>query len=97
VSRSRVRSFRVDAGLPSLKLRVSSPRRVRKPVRITTVAQDRGPAGIDHVQIDFGDGKKSRRRSVTHRYAKRGRYTIVARAYDKAGNVTAKRVHVRVT
>jgi hypothetical protein len=90
---SRVRTFRVDAGLPSLRVRVSTSGRT---VRVRSTAVDRGPAGIDRLFVEFGDGKHSRRRSVTHRYRKRGRYTIKVRAYDKAGNVTAKRKHVRV-
>ena len=96
-SASRVRTFRVDAGLPTLRLRVGRPRRVGRSVRIRTTADDRGPAGLDYVEIDFGDGsRKTRRRSVTHRYRKAGRYTVVARAADKAGNVTVKRLSLRI-
>jgi PKD domain len=91
---SRVRTFRVDAGLPSLSLRVSSTG--RRTIRVRAVAADRGPAGIDRVIVEFGDGKRSRHRTVGHRYRKRGRYTVRVRAYDKAGNVTVKSKRVRV-
>jgi PKD repeat protein len=70
---------------------------VGRPIRIRTSAEDRGPAGLDYVELDFGDGsRRTRRRSVTHRYKKAGRYTVVARAADKAGNVTVKRLSLRV-
>ena len=96
-SASRVRTFRVDAGLPTLRLRAGRPRRVGKAVRIRITAGDRGPAGLDYVELDFGDGsRKTRRRSVAHRYKKAGRYTVVARAVDKAGNVTVKRLTLRI-
>jgi hypothetical protein len=94
ISFSRVRTFRVDAGLPSLSLRVSTTG--RRSIRVRAVAVDRGPAGIDRVIVDFGDGKRSRHRTVSHRYRKRGRYTVRVRAYDKAGNVTVKTKRVRV-
>ena len=50
----------------------------------------------DFVRIDWGD--KSRRlfrRSAVHHY-KKGRYTLVVQAVDKAGNVTAKKKALRI-
>ena len=93
VSVSRTRSFRVDPGLPTLKLTV---RRRGRTVTVSTVARDRGPAGLDFVQIDWGDkSRKLRRRSAVHHY-KKGRYTLTVRAVDKAGNVTAKKKALRI-
>jgi hypothetical protein len=91
---SRVRTFRVDAGLPSLRLRVSTTG--RRSILVRAVAVDRGPAGIDRVLVEFGDGKRSRKATIRHRYRKRGRYLVRVRAYDKAGNVTVKSKRVRV-
>jgi hypothetical protein len=92
-SSSRTRSFRVDPGLPTLALTV---RRRGRTVTVSTVARDRGPAGLDYVQIDWGDGSsKPRRRSAVHHY-KKGRYTLTVRAVDKAGNVTAKKKTLRI-
>ena len=89
-----MRTFRVDAGLPSLRLRVTTSG--RRSIRVRAVAADRGPAGIDRVLVEFGDGKRSRHGTVRHRYRKRGRYLVRVRAYDRAGNVTVKSKRVRV-
>ena len=60
------------------------------------MARDRGPAGLDYVQIDWGDrSRKLRRRSAVHHY-KKGRYTLTVRAVDKAGNITAKKKALRI-
>jgi hypothetical protein len=93
VSTSRTRSFRVDPGLPVLALTV---RRRGRTVTVSTVARDRGPSGLDFVQIDWGDkSRKLRRRSAVHHY-KKGRYTLTVRAVDKAANVTAKKKVLRI-
>ena len=93
VATSRTRTFRVDPGLPTLNLTV---RRRGRTVTVSTVAADRGPAGLDYVQIDWGDkSRKLRRRSAVHHY-KKGRYTLTVRAVDKAGNVTAKKKALRI-
>jgi hypothetical protein len=93
VSRSRTRTFRVDPGLPSLNIKV---RRRGRRVTVSSVASDRGPAGLDYVQIDWGDGsRKLRRRSAVHSY-KKGRYTLKVTAADKAGNLTVKRKALRI-
>ena len=93
VSASRTRTFRVDPGLPTLKIMV---RRRGRRVTVSTVARDRGPAGLDYVQIDWGDGsRKIRRRSSVHSY-KKGRYTLKVTAADKAGNLTVKSKALRI-
>ena len=90
---SRTRSFRVDPGLPTLKITV---RRNGRRVTVSSVARDRGPAGLDYVQIDWGDGsRKLRRRSAVHSY-KKGRYTLRVTAVDKAGNKTVKKKALRI-
>jgi hypothetical protein len=90
---SRTRTFRVDPGLPTLKIKV---RRNGRRVTVSTVARDRGPAGLDYVQIDWGDGsRKLRRRSAVHSY-KKGRFTLKVTAADKAGNKTVKSKALRI-
>ena len=65
-------------------------------VTVSTVARDRGPAGLDYVQIDWGDGsRKLRRRSAVHSY-KKGRFTLRVTAADKAGNLTVKSKALRI-
>ena len=92
-SRSRTRTFRVEAGLPVLKWTV---RRRGRTVTVSTVARDRGPAGLDFVRIDWGDkSKRIRRRSAVHHY-KKGRYTLIVQAVDNAGNVTSKKKALRI-
>lgn len=90
---SRTRTFRVDPGVPVLKLTV---RRRGRTVTVSTVARDRGPSGIDFVRIDWGDkSRRQFRRSAVHHY-KKGRYTLVVSAVDKAGNVKAKKTSLRI-
>ncbi|MEA2312135.1 MAG: hypothetical protein QOE28_2103 [Solirubrobacteraceae bacterium] len=92
-TKSLVRTFKVDPGLPSLTVRV---RHSGRTVRVSSVARDRGPSGLAYVSIDWGDRHGTRNRSGSHRYAKGGKYTITVRAYDRADNVTIKRFTVRV-
>jgi hypothetical protein len=93
VAVSRTRTFRVDPGLPVLEL---NARRRGRTVTVSTVARDRGPAGLDFVRIDWGDKSKPiRRRSGVHHY-KPGRYTLIVQAVDKAGNVTTKKKALRI-
>jgi hypothetical protein len=76
-----------------LKLTV---RRRGRTVTVSTVARDRGPSGLDFVRIDWGDkSKRQFRRSAVHHY-KKGRYTLVVQAADKAGNVKAKKKALRI-
>ena len=93
VSVSRTRTFRVEAGLPVLNLRVG---RHGRTVTVSTVARDRGPAGLAYVRIDWGDKSRAQyRRSAVHHY-KKGRYTLVVQAADKAGNVTTKKKALQI-
>ena len=90
---SRTRTFRVDPGLPVLKLTV---RRRGRTVTVSTVARDRGPAGLAYVRIDWGDkSRRQFRRSAVHHY-KKGLYTLAVSAVDKAGNVTTKKKVLRI-
>ena len=92
-SRSRTANFTVEAGLPSLRIRV---RRSGRRVTVSRAARDRGPSGLDYVQIDWGDGARSSRRArAVHTY-KRGRFTLRVTAVDRAANRTVKSKALRI-
>jgi len=95
-TRSRVRTLRIDATAPTLRVRVSGKRVAGAGLRIRITASDRGGAGLSHTTTNFGDkSATTRSRSVTHRY-KRGTYRLRVAAVDKAGNVTRKEVRLRI-
>jgi hypothetical protein len=96
VSRSRVRTLKIDATKPRLTVRVSGRRVAGQPLKITASARDSGGSGLSHVTVDYGDrSKKTRERTSTHRY-RAGRFTLKVAAVDKAGNVTRKQVKLRI-
>ena len=86
-------SFRVDPGLPSLRIAV---RRKGRRVSVSSSARDRGPSGLRYVEIDWGDGSRAlRRHDGTHVY-KKGRYTLRVSAVDRADNATVKKKALRI-
>ena len=89
---SRTYSFRVDPGLPTL--RISVRRRGRR-VSVTSRAGDRGPSGLRYVEIDWGDGSRTRHRNSSHVYDK-GRYVLRVSAVDRADNKTVKSKALRI-
>jgi len=91
VVRSRTRSFRVDPHRP--RLSVSLVQRGRG-VTVRSQTSDRG-SGIRTVEIEWGDGRRTRRSRGSHRY-RPGRYVVVVRATDWARNTTTRRIGVRV-
>jgi hypothetical protein len=91
VSRSRTNSFRVDPWKPRLSVGVVQRGRG---VSVRAHTRDRG-SGIKSVEIEWGDGGRTRRSRGSHRY-KRGRYVITVRASDWARNVATRRVSVRI-
>jgi hypothetical protein len=48
------------------------------------------------LRVSFGDGKSARSARARHAYAHAGRYTIMVRAADKAGNSERVRKVVRI-
>jgi hypothetical protein len=96
VSRSRVRTLKIDATPPTLKVKVSGTRAARRALKITVTAKDAGGAGLDHITVDYGDKTPtSQTRTTRHRY-KRGRFTLKVAAVDKAGNVTRTVTKLRI-
>ncbi|MDA0136676.1 hypothetical protein [Solirubrobacter deserti] len=96
VSRSRVRTLRIDATAPTLQVKVSGKRVAGQNLKISVTARDAGGSGLDHITVDYGDkSAKSESRTTRHRY-KRGTYRLKVAAVDKAGNVTRKQVRLRI-
>jgi PKD domain len=87
----------VDRRAPRVRMRRSG-RRVRVAVRDGKRRVTSGPARRS-LRIAWGDGSRSRGRTAkaSHRYAEPGRYRVVVRARDRAGNrvVSRRRVTVR--
>ena len=96
VSRSRVRTLKIDATPPTLTVKVSGKRAAGKALKITVTAKDAGGSGLDHITVDYGDrSAKSQTKTTRHRY-KRGPFTLKVAAVDKAGNVTRKQTKLRI-
>jgi hypothetical protein len=89
---SRTYSFRVDPKLPTLNMTV---RRKGRRVTVSSSASDRGPSGLRYVEIDWGDGSRTRHRNSSHVY-KKGRYTLRVAAVDRADNATVKKKALRI-
>jgi hypothetical protein len=95
-SRSRVRTLKIDATPPTLKVSVSGKRAAGKALKITVKAADAGGSGLDHVTVDYGDkSAKTQTATTRHRY-KRGSFTLKVAAVDKAGNVTRTQTKLRI-
>jgi len=89
---SRTYSFRVDPSFPTLRMTV---RRSGRRVSVSSSARDRGPSGLRYVEIEWGDGSRTRHRSASHVYEK-GRYTLRVAAVDRADNATVKKKALRI-
>jgi hypothetical protein len=101
VTRTARRLLRHDATLPRATLRVSGPRRRRRPIQVRVTATDANPAGrrasgIGSVRIAFGDGARSSRRRATHRYRRVGLFTMQVTVRDRAGNVAVVNRRIRI-
>ena len=91
-----MRTLKIDATPPTLKVKVSGTRAARRALKITVTAKDAGGAGLDHITVDYGDkSAKSSIKSTRHRY-KRGTFKLKVAAVDKAGNVGRKEVRLRI-
>jgi hypothetical protein len=96
---TKTRTLRVDATPPTLSFKISRKGGVAK---VTTKAADVIPpsgkaSGIQTVRIDFGDRSAVvQAREATHRFGRKGRFTIRVSATDVAGNVTVVERKVRV-
>jgi hypothetical protein len=94
--RSRVRTLKIDATPPTLRVKVSGKRKAGQLLKITVTARDAGGSGLDHVTVDYGDRSgTTHTRTTRHRY-KRGKFTLKVAAVDKAGNVTRKQTKLTI-
>ncbi len=97
-----VRTLRIDSIAPAVSFKVTGKRQQRQQVKVAVTAADgslTAPAGsgIKTVRIDFGDKTPVvSGRTASHRYAKRGMFTIRVSATDQAGNVVAKTLRVTI-
>lgn len=89
---SRTYTFRIDPGMPTLQITV---RRRGRRVSVSSRAGDRGPSGLRYVEVDWGDGSRTRHRNSSHVY-KKGRYTLRVSAVDRADNATVKSKALRI-
>ena len=91
------RRLRVDGTAPAVRVKVTGRRRAGNPIRVTVRASDRGGYGVKRVRIYWGDqaGVFYEGRTAMHRY-RRGRYKLVVRVGDRAGNVTRKTFTLRI-
>ena len=91
------RTLRVDGTPPVLRVKITGRRRAGNPIKVAVRASDPDGYGVKRVRIYWGDqaGVFFEGRSAMHRYRK-GRFTLVVRAVDKAGNVTRDSTSLRI-
>ena len=93
---SRSRTAQLHASTPACRRCGSACAAAGAASRSPRAARDRGPSGLDYVQIDWGDGARpSRRARAVHTY-KRGRFTLRVTAVDRAANRTVKSKALRI-
>lgn len=98
VAATPTRTVRIDGSAPELSFRT---RRRGAVASVTVKANDVVPpggraSGVAVVRIDFGDGVRVARRRASHRYGRKGRFTIRVSATDRAGNATVETKRIRV-
>lgn len=97
VTRSRVRTLRIDSVKPTVSLKIEGKRVVGSNLKFTVRAKDKGGSGLDRITLDYGDKSgRVEQKTTRHRYSKSGTYRLTVRAVDKAGNVTRKQVKLRI-
>lgn len=90
------RLMRVDSVAPSASVRVSGVPRRGRALRVRVAAADGRGSGLESVKLDFGDGSRGEGRRSVHRYRRAGRYRLVVRVADRAGNVARTTVRLRI-
>ncbi len=79
-------------------LRLSAPARALAGarVRVRVSSSDQGSGLTAPPDVAFGDGRRARAATATHRYAAAGWRTITATVFDHAGNRSSVHLRVRV-
>jgi hypothetical protein len=94
---SRTRRLRVDATPPTLTARFSRRQRVLTIVPRAGDPSGAAPSGLSRVVVDLGNGRRTTARGrLTYRYPRRGTYTVVVTATDRAGNATEVRRRITI-
>jgi hypothetical protein len=94
-TQSREAFVRVDSRKPRVRVTVSGKRKRGRALKVSVRARDTRGSGVRSVQVRYGDGGRTSLRRSVHRYG-RGKYTLTVRVSDRAGNVTRKRVRLRI-
>lgn len=91
------KTLRFDGRAPRLRVKISGRRAAGAALRVTARVSDPRPGyGMGRVLITWGDRTGTfEGRSAYHRY-RRGRFTLVVRAVDRAGNVTRHEFRLRI-
>jgi len=92
---STQRTVRVDTRPPRVRVRVSGARKRGRPLRVSVSAADPSGSGVSRVRVAYGDGRATDAARSVYRY-RAGRWTLEARAVDRAGNVGRARVTLRI-
>jgi hypothetical protein len=91
----RSKIVRVDGRAPRLKVKITGRRVAGNPLRVTAKASDSG-FGMGRVFMTWGDKSGTfEGRTGVHIY-RRGRFTLIVRAVDRAGNVTRHEFRLRI-
>ena len=79
-------------------MKLSAPARALAgaPVRVRVTSSDRGSGLTAAPDVAFGDGRRARAATPTHRYVARGWRTVTATVFDHAGNHASVHARVRV-
>jgi len=92
---SKTGTLRIDATAPRLRVRVTGRRRAGAGLRVAVTTSDPRGSGLKSLSVSYGDGARTGRTRSVHRY-RRGRFTLVVRATDRAGNVARAQVRLRI-
>lgn len=90
------RLLRVDSVAPRARIVVTGVRRRGRALRMRVSADDGRGSGLGAVTVRFGDGSRATQRLSSHRYRRSGRFRLVARVADRAGNVAETTVRLRI-
>ena len=96
VASSTARPLKIDTTPPVLRVSVSGKRKRGSTLKFNVRVTDPG-SGIGTVTVDYGDRSAiTKARRSSHRYTRRGTFSVKVRVSDKARNVTRKTIRLRI-